>query len=333
MVDFVITWVDGNDEKWQQEKQKYANIENKNEKNDKSDNRVIRYRDMECLKYWFRGVEKYAPWVNKIYFVTCGQVPEWLNTNNEKIVLVNHQDYISKEYLPTFNSNVIEACLHKIKNLSEKFVYFNDDMFIINRVNEKDFFKNDLPCDTMAFSPIKVFPKDSFHIKVCNDLEIIIKNFDYKKCLKMNYKKYLSFKQGRYFFKTLSLIGYNQFVGFMNFHLPIPYLKTTFEEVWNKEGKRLCNTMKYKFRNNKDSLNHWVFQYWQFASGKFIQRKASFGNFYGINNPKIGKVLKQRKYKIICINDVDGDYDFENSKQNIIKSFQQKFPDKCSFEK
>lgn len=39
------------------------------------DNRVIRYRDWENLKYWFRGVETFAPWVNKVYFITYGHIP------------------------------------------------------------------------------------------------------------------------------------------------------------------------------------------------------------------------------------------------------------------
>ena len=66
-IDFVITWVDGSDDRWQKEKQKtrkhlgiVADV----------DDRKERYRDWDNLQYWFRGVEKYAPWVRKIHFVT-----------------------------------------------------------------------------------------------------------------------------------------------------------------------------------------------------------------------------------------------------------------------
>ena len=34
-----------------------------------------------------------------------------------KLKLVSHKDYIPAEYLPTFNSNVIELWLHKIPEL------------------------------------------------------------------------------------------------------------------------------------------------------------------------------------------------------------------------
>jgi len=72
-------------------------------------------------------VEQFAPWVRKIHFVTCGQKPEWLNADHPKLSLVNHSDYIPQQFLPTFNSSLIEIYLHRIPDLTEHFVYFNDD--------------------------------------------------------------------------------------------------------------------------------------------------------------------------------------------------------------
>ena len=122
-IDFVIMWVDGSDPKWLQEKNKYST--NKID----VDDAINRYRDMGTLKYWFRSVEKYTPWVNKIHFITCGHLPDWLNTNNPKLNIVKHEDYIPKEYLPTFSANPIELNLHRINELEEKFVLFNDEIF------------------------------------------------------------------------------------------------------------------------------------------------------------------------------------------------------------
>ena len=103
-IDMVILWVDGNDRKWQIEKEKYGDKKN--------NSRDFRYRDWESLIFLFRGIEKYASWVNKIYFVTWGHIPHWLNTENDKIIIVKHEDFIPREYLPTFNSNVIELNIH-----------------------------------------------------------------------------------------------------------------------------------------------------------------------------------------------------------------------------
>lgn len=92
-IDFVITWVDGSDDRWQKEKQEtrkhlgiVADV----------DDRKERYRDWDNLQYWFRGVEKYAPWVRKIHFVTWGHLPKWLNTDHPKLRVVNHEDFIPR---------------------------------------------------------------------------------------------------------------------------------------------------------------------------------------------------------------------------------------------
>ena len=100
-IDFVIPWVDGNDPAWQEERRKYK-------PDTGADASAARYRDMGILKYWFRAVEAYAPWVNRIHFITWGHLPEWMNTDHPKLHIVNHKDYIPAEYLPTFNANPIE---------------------------------------------------------------------------------------------------------------------------------------------------------------------------------------------------------------------------------
>ncbi len=89
---------------------------------DEDANADCRYRDYGLLRYWFRSVERFAPWVNRMFFVTCGQKPEWLDENNPRLRLVNHADYIPAACLPTFQSNTIELNLHRIPDLSERFV-------------------------------------------------------------------------------------------------------------------------------------------------------------------------------------------------------------------
>ena len=138
-IDFVVTYLDSTDKKWQEERAKYSG------ENLDSRNSEARYRNMDNFQYWFRAIERYAPWVNKIHLVTWGHVPEWLDTTNPKINIVKHDDYIPKEYLPTFNSNVLDLNLDRIPGLSENFVYFNDDIFLNSKTEPSDFFKNNLP--------------------------------------------------------------------------------------------------------------------------------------------------------------------------------------------
>lgn len=120
-MDFVLTWVDNHDEAWLSDYRKYR-------KEGQSGTHAARFRDWENLRYWFRGVEQFAPWVDKIYFVTYGHLPSWLNTDHPKLKVVGHQDFIPSKYLPTFNSRTIELNLHRIHGLSSDFVYFNDDI-------------------------------------------------------------------------------------------------------------------------------------------------------------------------------------------------------------
>lgn len=134
-IDFVMAWVDGADPAWRQERDAYAG----NKGRSAASSGDARYRDWELLRFWFRGVERFAPWVRRIHFVTWGHLPEWLDTANPKLAVVNHRDFIPQEYLPTFSANPIELNFHRIQGLSEQFVYFNDDVFLLRPVREADF--------------------------------------------------------------------------------------------------------------------------------------------------------------------------------------------------
>ena len=194
-IDFVVTWVDGSDEKWLKEKNKY-----KADKNQDASN--TRYRDYEIIKYFFRSVEKYAPWVNKIYFITWGHVPKWLNSKNPKLVIVKHKDFIPKKYLPTFNSCAIELNMHRIKDLSETFVYFNDDIVLNNYTKEKDFFENGYPKDSAVLNAIIPYGKSNFEHRLVNNSNLINRNFNMMSVIKRDPFKWFNFKYGSDLIRT-----------------------------------------------------------------------------------------------------------------------------------
>lgn len=326
-IDFVITWVDGNDREWRENKNKYSEIK---EDIDGSD---IRYRDWEILKYWFRGVEKFAPWVNKIHFVTYGHLPNWLNIKHPKLNIVNHKDYIPEEYLPTFNSHTIENNMHRIKNLSENFVYFNDDMFILKETAPDDFFKKGLPCDSFAENILTIYKKnDIFPHILLNNMSIINTNFNKKDVIKKNLGKYLNIKYGKMNIRTLPLMMWNNFSMIYDTHIPVSLNKKTLIEVWNKEYEKFDETCKNKFRSQND-VSQYVFRYWQMLKGEFVPRSFKFGKIISLknDNDSICKIIEDSKYKIICVND-DESADFENTKNSLIKSFDKILPEKSSFE-
>lgn len=335
-IDFVITWVDGSDEKWLQEKMECEkNFSNKStdELYEKWNNNRIRFRDWDNLRYWFRGVEKFAPWVNKIHFVTWGHLPSWLNTNNPKLNIVKHIDFIPEEYLPTFNSHTIEWNMNKIPGLAEKFVYFNDDMFIIKNVKEEDFFKNDLPCD-MLVSDCVSLDWDVGHAEIRN-AQVLNKYFKKRKNVMQNLGKWFNLKYGiKNNYKSFILLPWDRFTGFYEQHITSPYLKRTFDEIWNKEYKIIDDTCKCKFRDD-GNVNHWLVKNYQMLTGKFYPRSHKLGKMYmkKIDDDIVNAIIKQ-KYKILCINDVEcSEEEFLEQKNKLNTAFEKILGEKSSFEK
>lgn len=136
-IDLVYTWVDGADPAWQAEKARYAH-----EAGYYLGNRNCRWQDNEELRYSLLSVAAYWPFEGTIYIVTAGQTPAWLNTGHPRIQLVDHCDILPDNVLPTFSSQAIEAGLHHIAGLSERFIYMNDDVFLLRPVTERDFYEN-----------------------------------------------------------------------------------------------------------------------------------------------------------------------------------------------
>lgn len=326
VIDLVLLWVDGNDEAWVKEKNEHLGII--------GDSNINRFRDCDNMQYLFRGIEKYIPWFNKIYFITWGHVPQWLDTNNEKLVIVKHEEFIPKEYLPTFNSNVIELNLHRLKGLSEKFILLNDDLFFLKPIKMEDFFVNGLPTDVYAeYTQLATSYNDVHYMMKANILSIINKHFNKQDCVKKNLTKFINLKYGSLNYKTLHSIRFKKkFVGFWNFHAPQPYLKQTFRDIWEKEGDNLDFACKNKFRAASD-LGHYLCRYWQMVSGNFVPRKdESKYLVYLDDNKENIKSLKSNKYKYVCINDAFMYIDFEKAKNEINAVLQELLPEKSSYE-
>lgn len=327
-MDFVLIWVDGNDPVWRSEYNKYALSTG-------GDRREVRFRDWDNLQYWFRGVEKFAPWIDKIHFVTCGHYPAWLNLDAPKLNFVKHSDYIPAEYLPTFNSHTIELNLHRIKGLSEQFVYFNDDTFIVDKVSPELFFREGLPCD-MAKLDI-MLPNSEFNRIVFNDILCINKHFDKWKVIKKNWKKWYNLKYGKHLLKSLMyLYPLSTFSGLEGYHLPHPYCKSTFEEVWDTCFEELDRTCHSRFRNCNVDVNQYLMRFWRLAKGDFFPvdiRKNGEG--IGVTDSLLGKALElvqNHEKPLLCLNDVTDVNDFDSMKKAILAAFDSILPEKSIYE-
>lgn len=334
-IDFVILWVDGNDPKWKEEKNKYWNRLYYNA--NKDGNGDERFRDWNNLKYWFRAVEKYAPWVRKIHFVTYNQIPEWMNVNTEKLHIVNHSDFIDNKYLPTFNCNPLEINLHRIKGLSENFVYFNDDMFLTRAVSSDLFFKNNLQRECAILYPLaNTDINDSFNYLMLSNTGIINDKFNLKQSFKSNFGKWVNISYGKSNIINLFMgMIYSNISGITIPHLPSALKKSTYEEVWNLYSEKLNETTAHKFRNVTD-VTQYLFRYWEIMKGNFIPTKyTDFGKCFYLqedNVDELCRAIENKKYDMICINDTKNLVDFGKIKNKINNSFETVLPEKSSFE-
>jgi len=327
-IDFVITWVDMDDPKWKKSFAEHSG------KIDNSNNSLseARFRDCGFLKYWFRGVENFAPWVRKIHFVTCGQKPEWLDASNPKINLVNHEDFIPAQFLPCFNSASIEMHLHKIPDLSEHFVYFNDDFYIINTVEKERFFRNGLPCDIAAFRHNLGLSQWEKRIK--NNVNLINKHFDKKEVLSRFHDKWYNKIYGRKARWTYLLKFYPNFITLRTPHNAQPYLKSTFEDLWANCEKELLETSTHRFRSTAD-LTPELIRTWQICRGNFeaYNTYSDTKMFPLVIKPKQAvAAIRNQSYKLVCLNDNVHIRNYKQVMENIRNAFESILPEKSSFE-
>lgn len=333
-IDFVVTWLDSTDPEWQKDYFMY-------QPNAHFFKKDARFRNMDIFNYWFRAVERYAPWVHKVYLVTNGKFPDWINKENKKLVLVKHSDYMPEEILPTFSSCTIEYFLHKIKGLSEYFVYFNDDMFLNSPVKPEYYFKNGLPCDInkeTCFNVPIYTSKDRYgiYMQMLANLGVINRHYNRKITVRQSPRRWFGPHLGiRGIFMSFLLFQRKLFVGFSNFHTEQAYLKSVFDEVW-EAAPEFMSASCTRFREDI-TANPYIFRYWQFAKNLFYPSKRNGEFFFLIKHDvldRIEKAFDDKHLASVCLNDsaLCTDEEFNLINRGLQQLFETKFPQKSSFE-
>ena len=338
-IDFVLPWVDGSDKEWLALKCKYESSMEVLPSNDPESNSDCRYRDYGLLKYWFRGVERFAPWVNRVFFVTCGQKPDWLDESNPKLRLVDHKEYIPSDYLPTFQSNTIELNLHRIPDLSEHFVLFNDDTFLLRPIKPDFYFRNGLPVIPCDLGIPHWLGYNNASRVVINNSGILNQTLDVRHLVWKNIWKFANVRELGFkcAIKNVLSFAINKMVIPGSFgHMPQSHLKSTFDEIWHMRPEVMDITSRNRFRCD-DCVNHWLACAWNMTSGRFCpaneKKRAFFSEIVANKLPKICDVIHHQSFPQICIGERKCDAELYNCIDEIIKVFEQLFPEKSSFEK
>lgn len=141
-IDLVYMWVDGNDPLWRAKKARYAGTEEPGwQRADAAGD--CRFVENDELRYSLRSAERFAPWIRRIYIVTDGQTPAWLDASHPRVRIVDHREILPADALPVFNSSAIEWALPRIPGLAERFLLANDDTFFGAPVGPEFFFAHD----------------------------------------------------------------------------------------------------------------------------------------------------------------------------------------------
>ena len=147
-IDAVIAWVDGEDPVHKAKRRKYGNwaeLDNDEVGGD------IRFTSIGEIRYCIASLLRFAPFLRKIFIVTDSQDPnvyEFVDQHfpdrKTQIVVVDHKEIYAgyESCLPVFNSLSIETMLWRIPDLSEHYIYLNDDFLIVSPVTEDDFFRD-----------------------------------------------------------------------------------------------------------------------------------------------------------------------------------------------
>ena len=330
-IDIVIPWVDEKDSVWQVEKNKYCKQGGKKDSN-------LRFQCWDNLHLWFRAIENSMPWFNRIFLITCGQIPEFLNVNNPKLRLINHEDYIPSDYLPTFNSNTIEMNIHRINDLSENFILFSDDVFPLLPIDEKYYFCDNMVCDEAVENIISTgsFTKGLHEQRYAqvNNMFIINKYFKKREVQEKNWDKWYCEDYGDRLERTKACEYWYDFPGFYDPHMANAMKKSTLAHLWDIEPEVLDSGSRDRFRGAAD-VTQYLIRYWQICTGDFVPRRTQGKVFFPtIETFKdVVKAIDNKSYPMISFNENCTSDEFEIMKRDINASLEKLFPERSSFEK
>ena len=294
LVDVVIAHVNMSDRNWLSDFLYYTKNPSPNPE---------RYRSWGTLKYLARGIAKYMPFVRKIFLLVSreSQVPVWVNTENVQIVY--HKDFIPAQFLPTFNSCTIESFLYNIPDLSEHFIYFNDDMFPINDLYLDEFFTEDKP--HIKFNSYKsISTTDLYNIQCFNSMNMI------KKALNAEISGFILVRPE---------------------HCPAPMRKEIVDKVGEICKEEISASIS-KIRQPKN-VNQYIYPLYEYFTNNYDSDIYSFVYLRLKDDlTRIRTTILHSDFQIVCLNDGSNIKDYSKTRLALQNIFAEKFPDKCKYE-
>lgn len=290
-IDAVILWVDGSDPVLAAKRRKYSAGTSAETHDDIAG--ATRFADNGEVKWCVRSIERFAPWIRKIYIVTDGQDPQ-IRTKRIPLEIVDHTVIFRgyEQYLPTFNSLSLETMLWRIPGLSERFLYFNDDICLISPTSEEDFFTPD-------GRPIAYGRKRSTAHGLTSLTIDRVRSLGNPK-VKFRYMM----------LNAARLIGRKEF--FLLEHTPYNVSREVLSGYYSENPEAMVRNLRHRFRDIKQyspiELNYLL--------GGAELRDASEALIY--LEPKQRKIEPKPAAKFLCVNSLD---QFEEAERQAVVNF------------
>lgn len=304
-IDFVFPYVNPDDTAWKK------NYNYFNSAIDKYKNTSVRFRDFSLLKYIFRSIERYAPFIDNVFMIvaTEEQVPAYINKAYPKLKIITHDRFIPKEYLPTFNSNTIEMFLPFIPQLSEHFIYSNDDLIFLNPTEWTDFFLQNGNL-RIAYDSVTNSCPTGFRYCCRSTYQAVANLFPKQTANESNY----------YFFK--------QFHGAAS-----PRLLRDCLECFIRLRPKIIESLT-QFRNCAENFNQYLFGFYSIFKGNAQKIENNYiGKYLSMESHNIDNIIKciqSSKTKMVCINDTAEMT--EKAISRILEELEDSFDVKSNFE-
>ena len=147
-IDAVITWVNGDSAAHR--RKRHAYMAKSSVPLHENATNPHRWACNDEILFCLQSIGTHAEWIRTIWIVVDDETPDLSilpAALTSKVKFVFHRDIFDgfNDVLPTFNSLSIESMIWRIEGLSERFLYFNDDVFLTAPVQPTDVFKGTSP--------------------------------------------------------------------------------------------------------------------------------------------------------------------------------------------
>jgi hypothetical protein len=313
-IDVVYTWVNGNDEVWNEKRE--ARAADVGRRLHKVANSQTRYINRDELRYSLRSLYYYAPWVRQVFLVTDSQVPEWYSAGDGSLKVVDHKEiFPDADALPTFNSHAIESVLHRIPGLSEQFIYMNDDVFFSSIVHPESFFE--VSGIARAFFSRSMVP-------YCSE-----------------YQSDIASEWGAINANRLLHDAFGFMMPYKTKHTPIPLRRSLLEGLEDRLSSRYEQLRRSPFRTMDDlAPTSSLHAFFGLAEGKVVRGDIAY-RYINLARPDLEAALDSvaysRRAMVYCLNDTEiedwSEFDYVQQEQAVKNFLQYMYPYQAPWEK